>query len=227
VDVRTGAYEVQEMRRGTANVRTPHGTPQPATMNAQEQHWAGAEGNAYAARNMAGLPSALALWAEILKLAPVKSVVEFGANIGTNIRAIRQLLPGVQTAGVEINKAAAGMLQRQAEEVFEESVLTWEPPKTWDLSFTRGVLIHVAPNDLPKVYDRLFRASNRYVLVAEYYNPAPVEIEYRGEMGRLWKRDFAGEMLDIYPLRLVDYGFVWKRAAFAQDDITWFLMEKQ
>lgn len=196
-------------------------------MNAQEQHWSGADGNAYVARNMAGLPSALVLWSEILKRAPVKSVVELGANIGTNIRAIRQLLPGVQTAGVEINKAAAGMLSRQADEVYEGSVLTWEPPKTWELSFTRGVLIHIAPNDLPKAYDRLFRASGRYVLVAEYYNPSPVEIEYRGEMGRLWKRDFAGEMLDIYPLRLVDYGFVYHRGPFPQDSVTWFLMEKQ
>ena len=196
-------------------------------MNPQEQHWSGPEGNAYAARNMAGLPAALALWAEILKLANVKSVVELGANIGTNIRAIRQLLPGVQTAGVEINKAAAGMLQRQADEVYEDSVLTWEPPKTWDLAFTRGVLIHISPNDLPKVYDRLFRASARYVLVAEYYNPTPVSIPYRGQELLLWKRDFAGEMLDIYPLRLVDYGFVWRRAAFAQDDISWFLMEKK
>jgi pseudaminic acid biosynthesis-associated methylase len=196
-------------------------------MNPQEQHWSGPEGHAYTARNMAGLPSAIAMWSDILKRVNVKSVVELGANIGTNVRAIRQLLPGVQTAGVEINKAAAGMLSRQADEVFEESVLTWEPPKTWDLAFTRGVLIHIAPNDLPKVYDRLFRASDRYVLVAEYYSPSPTAIPYRGQEDRLWKRDFAGEMLDIYPLELIDYGFVYNRGSFKQDSITWFLMEKQ
>jgi pseudaminic acid biosynthesis-associated methylase len=196
-------------------------------LNPQEQHWSGEQGNAYIARNMAGLPSAFAMWAEVLKRADVRSVVELGANIGTNIRAIRQLLPGVETAGVEINQNAAGMLSRQADEVYEESVLTWEPPKTWDLALCRGLLIHIAPNDLPKVYDRLIRASRRYVLVAEYYNPHPVEIEYRGEMGKLWKRDFAGELLDLYPLRLVDYGFIWKRGRFPQDDITWFLMEKK
>lgn len=196
-------------------------------MNAQERHWAGGEGDAYIGRNTAGLPSALAMWADIFKRANVESVVELGANIGTNLRAIRQLLPTVKTAGVEINATAAETLRRQADEVYEESVLTWEPPKTWEMSFTRGVLIHIAPDDLPKVYERLFRASERYVMVAEYYNPHPVAIPYRGQDERMWKRDFAGEMLDSYPLRLVDYGFVYRRGAFTQDDICWFLMEKK
>jgi spore coat polysaccharide biosynthesis protein SpsF len=45
----------------------------------------------------------------------------------------------------------------------------------------------------------------------------------------LFKRDFAGEMMDRYPdLKLLDYGFVYHRdPAFPDDDITWFLMEKK
>jgi len=44
----------------------------------------------------------------------------------------------------------------------------------------------------------------------------------------LFKRDFAGEMLDRYPaLKLLDYGFVYRRdPLFPQDDMTWFLLEK-
>ena len=57
---------------------------------------------------------------------------------------------------------------------------------------------------------------------------SPVAIAYRGDDDRLYKRDFAGEMLDKYnDLRLIDYGFSYRRdAAFPQDDITWFLLEK-
>ena len=82
---------------------------------------------------------------------------------------------------------------------------------------------------LPVAYERLYEASNRYILVAEYYNPSVVEISYRGHSGRLWKRDFAGEMMDKYPdLKLVDYGFIYHRdLAFPADDVTWFLMEKR
>lgn len=65
-------------------------------------------------------------------------------------------------------------------------------------------------------------------MVAEYYNPTPVTIPYRGHAEKLYKRDFAGEMLDLYPeLRLIDYRFHYhKDPLFPQDDITWFLMSK-
>jgi spore coat polysaccharide biosynthesis protein SpsF len=55
-----------------------------------------------------------------------------------------------------------------------------------------------------------------------------VSVPYRGHAERLFKRDFAGEMLKRYPkLRLLDYGFAYHGDAnFPQDDITWFLLEK-
>jgi hypothetical protein len=87
----------------------------------------------------------------------------------------------------------------------------------------------ITPEVLPQVYDRLFAACGRYLLVAEYYNPAPVAIPYRGHSDRLFKRDFAGEIMDRHPrLQLVDYGFAYHRDPnFPQDDITWFLLEKR
>lgn len=82
---------------------------------------------------------------------------------------------------------------------------------------------------LPLVYEKLYQASNKYILIAEYYNPAPVAINYRGHSDRLFKRDFAGEILEKYKdLELVDYGFSYKGdKAFPQDDITWFLIKKK
>ena len=76
--------------------------------------------------------------------------------------------------------------------------------------------------------EALYRASDRYIIIAEYYNPSPVEVVYRGHSGRLFKRDFAGEMIDKFPkLRVLDYGFVWRRdPVFPQDDTNWFVLEK-
>jgi spore coat polysaccharide biosynthesis protein SpsF len=93
----------------------------------------------------------------------------------------------------------------------------------------KGVLIHIGPSELPRVYDLTHRASARFICIAEYYNPTPVTITYRGRGNRLFKRDFAGEMLERFPdLRLVDYGFAYRRdPVFPQDDITWFLLEKK
>ena len=72
-------------------------------------------------------------------------------------------------------------------------------------------------------------SCGRYLLVAEYYNPSPVTIPYRGHENRLFKRDFAGEILEKYPsMTLIDYGFAYRNdPSFPQDDITWFLLEKK
>ena len=76
----------------------------------------------------------------------------------------------------------------------------------------KTVLIHINPDALPEVYERLYKSSKQYICVAEYYNPTPVVVEYRGHTERLFKRDFAGELMDQFPdLKLVDYGFVYHR----------------
>jgi spore coat polysaccharide biosynthesis protein SpsF len=106
--------------------------------------------------------------------------------------------------------------------------LDFTPTRQWDLTLIKGVLIHINPDVLPQVYEKLVASTGRYLMVAEYYNPSPVSIPYRGHNDRLYKRDFAGEIMDRYPkMQLVDYGFAYRRDPnFPQDDITWFLMEK-
>jgi len=81
---------------------------------------------------------------------------------------------------------------------------------------------------LNDVYEKLYNSSNRYILIAEYYNPTPVSVVYRGHSNKLFKRDFAGEMLDKYSdLTLVDYGFNYHRDnSFHYADTNWFLLEK-
>ena len=78
------------------------------------------------------------------------------------------------------------------------------------------------------MYNLLYNTSKRYICLSEYYNPSPVEVVYRGHSEKLFKRDFAGEMLDRFKdLKLVSYGFVYHRDnQFPQDDGTWFLLEK-
>ena len=161
----------------------------------------------------------------------VDSCIEFGANIGMNLRALRMLFPGQDQYAIEINPTAAEELTKilPKENVFHTSILEFEPQRTWDVALIKGVLIHINPDFLPEVYDRLYRAAGRYLLVCEYYNPSPVAISYRGHSERLFKRDFCGEIMDRHPdLKLVDYGFAYQRDPnFPQDDITWFLMEKK
>lgn len=199
----------------------------------QESFWAGAFGEEYAGRNRDELLLAanVAFFARALRAAgPLGSVVELGASVGMNLRALKVLYPAIQLTGVEINASAARDLASAIgpgnvlnTTLFDRTISTRA-----DLALIKGVLIHVAPEKLSVAYDQLYRLSRNYILIAEYYNPSPVAISYRGHEGKLFKRDFAGELMDRHPdLRLLDYGFLYRRdPVFPQDDVTWFLMAK-
>ena len=200
----------------------------------QEKFWAGDFGDEYIGRNKSEeyLASNLNFFSKAFsQLGQPNSLIEFGANIGMNLRAIKLLFPKIDLFGIEINKNAADELAKfiGQENVFNGSIFEFEATHKCDVSLIKGVLIHINPEMLSLVYEKLYTASNKYILICEYYNPSPVNVSYRGHSDRLFKRDFAGEMLEKYAdLKLVDYGFCYKRDnAFPQDDITWFLLEKE
>jgi spore coat polysaccharide biosynthesis protein SpsF len=199
----------------------------------QEAFWAGEFGTEYIQRNQGEtlLAANLDFFAKALRASrQLSTCIEFGANIGMNLKALKLLYPAQEQHGIEINADAARELSKliPAAQVYHSSILNFTPQRTWDLALIKGVLIHIHPESLPLVYDKLVAASAKYLLVAEYYNPVPVAIPYRGHADRLFKRDFAGEIMDRHPqMTLIDYGFVYRRDPnFAQDDINWFLLEK-
>jgi len=198
----------------------------------QETFWQGEFGNQYVERNL-GQPlvaANLALFAKALtRVGSIDSLVELGTNAGNNLQALRQLLPRCELFGVEINASACAAARALGiAQIWQGSLFDFPRKRTFDLTLSKGVLIHLAPELLPAAYAQLYELSQRYILIAEYYNPAPVEVPYRGNSGKLFKRDFAGEMLDRYDdLQLVDYGFGYHRdRQFPVDDITWFVLEK-
>ena len=197
----------------------------------QEEFWAGEFGETYTSRNESEnlLSSNIALFAKIfssLDKLP-SSVMEIGANIGMNIKAIQKLLPDTEFTGVEINKQACDILLETGCEAIHGSIVDTVTSKTFDLVFSKGVMIHLMPDQLVPTYKKMYEWSNRFILIAEYYNPTPVSILYRGNSDRLFKRDFAGEFLDLFPdVVLRDYGFAYHRGTYPQDDINWFLLEK-
>lgn len=174
----------------------------------------------------------ISLFAKVLSCIPgkgINSCLELGSNIGLNLRALNCLIPNLSAAAVEINKQAAAECAKIPNvKVFNGSILEYDSEELYDLTFTSGVMIHINPDEITKVYDALYEHSNKYVLIAEYYNPTPVQVNYRGNSERLFKRDFAGEFLNRFPdTELVNYGFVYHRnKMFFYDDITWFLIKK-
>ncbi len=200
----------------------------------QEVFWAGEFGTDYISRNKQHtlFASNLNFFSKALsRCQSVESVIEFGANIGLNLKVLELLFPSLEVSALEINGDAVKELQKfiPPESVYHSSILDFQPQgKTWELSVVKGVLIHINPDELDGVYETIVNASSRYILIGEYYNPSPVAIPYRGHTDKLFKRDFAGEIMTKFPnLRLLDYGFAYRNdPVFPQDDITWFLLEK-
>lgn len=200
----------------------------------QEKFWAGEFGDNYLKRNTSNQYVAYrtAVFSRILKHSKgIKTCLEIGANTGVNLIALGRVFPDIKMDAVEINEKAARICAEIPNvTVFNESVLDYEvAEEQYDLVFTSGVLIHINPEYLDTIYKIMYRGSRRYILVAEYYNPVPVEVSYRGNDDKLYKRDFAGEIMDKYPgLQLVDYGFFYHRDYnWPCDDMNWFLMEKR
>lgn len=199
----------------------------------QEQFWAGEFGDNYIHRNQdTELVSCNArMFAKMLEKAyHLDSIIEFGSNIGLNLDALHALFPNVTLSALEINSKAFQILQtKKYITPYHTAILDFKIDFQRDLSFTKGVLIHINPESLPEVYEKLYLASSKYILMCEYYNPTPLEIPYRGHSEKLYKRDFAGEFMQQFPdTELVDYGFFYHAEPhYIQEDLNWFLMKKR
>jgi pseudaminic acid biosynthesis-associated methylase len=196
-------------------------------MNQTLEAWEGEFGNAYIERNGdKTIQSRAAMWRRILRDITPGTILEVGANIGLNIRAL-QKVTGARLLAVEPNNAARRVLKTVTDDAYDGTAdKLWLANDTVNLVATCGVLIHIHPDDLADACAEMYRVSNRYIVCIEYFSDKPEEIEYRGQSGMLWKRDFGSFWMEQHPdLKLLDYGFFWKRAT-GLDNLTWWLWEK-
>lgn len=200
----------------------------------QEKFWNGQFGDEYIGRNNSDefLASNISFFSKIFRrIQKPISLIEFGANIGMNLKAIKSLYPSINLYGIEINEKASDELSTfiGKKNVFKGSIFDYKSKIKYEVSLIKCVLIHINPEKLPVVYEKLYNSSSKYILICEYYNPSPITVKYRGHNDRLFKRDFAGELMDLYiDLKMIDYGFVYKRdQSFPQDDVNWFLLKKE
>ena len=198
--------------------------------------WRGDFGDAYTDRvapTAERIAAAARWWTRIL--APLAgampdSILEVGANVGINLRALATLTDATLHALEPNAKARAklvddGVVPAARAHDGSAGAIPLEDGAV-DLAFTSGVLIHVAPADLPAALAEIDRVARRYVLAVEYFAARPETIPYRGRDGLLFKRDFGRAWLAHDPaLRIVECGFLWK-PVWGADDVTWWLFEK-
>lgn len=177
----------------------------------QENVWRNYHGFRYVVHHMAEnwQSTRTPFWEMLLQFVPdCRSILEMGCNIGANLKAINKLNPEIQISGIEINQHAVDVLrQSNVGEIHCGSILEADLGNTFDLVFTRGVLIHINPAELPRVLHNMAKHSQKYVLIYEHYSPTLVQPKgyarrvkggEAGEGYQFWQ-DYSGAFSALYP----------------------------
>jgi pseudaminic acid biosynthesis-associated methylase len=180
---------------------------------AQLEHWRSDFGRAYTDRNSL-TPDALdALYRRnygigrselnqrfLADIPRNARILEVGCNEGNQLCALREM--GFQNLyGIEIQDYALRKARARLEDAQLALATAFEipyPDGFFDLVFTSGVLIHIAPADLSKALREIHRCAGGYIWGLEYYSPQPREVPYRGHEKLLWKMDYARFYLDLF-----------------------------
>jgi pseudaminic acid biosynthesis-associated methylase len=202
-------------------------------MNKQEIFWKEKYASEYIARNsMFDLDSGIKAWAQMTKnLGPVRSILECGCNIGRNINILNHLMPGAEKSIIEISPEAYSIATKKYTFVnaLNCSIVSSDfGGKKFDLVFTTGVLIHIAPENLLVNLQKIYAHSQKYILFCEMFSRLPKTVNYRGEDDLLFTRDYGRFFLNHFKCRVVDNGFLWGHYfdAAGFDDGTYWVFEK-
>jgi pseudaminic acid biosynthesis-associated methylase len=201
--------------------------PEVETMSDQLRLWRSDFGRQYTDRNDVEKPERIVSWKRLLGDIVPERVVEVGCNVGWNLEYLSRLgateLYAVEPQAYAVARARAraphfGVLQGTAFDLpFKDGFA--------DLAFTSGVLIHIAPKDIGRAMDEIYRVSRRWIVAIEYDAPTEQAITYRGTSESLWKRDHGGIWQARYPelkrLARLELG-----DADGYDDCTAHLFEK-
>ena len=193
-----------------------------------EELWSGPFGDAYTDRNAEAFELRGPFWEQLLTAREPRSVLEVGCNVGANLRWIVQHVDRRSVVGVDVNEGALARLRTQDPHmnVLHSSARSLPfRDRAFDLVLTMGVLIHIARDVLPTAMAEIVRCSARFVLCGEYFAEEETAVDYRGEAGALFKRDYGGLYASLFPeLDLVERGFLGRDQGW--DDVTWWLFRR-
>ena len=191
--------------------------------------WTEQFGNEYTKRQSNTVDAREQIWRMLLP-SDCRSVLEVGANIGSNLEAIGRLTDCELYASEPNDLAREELINggyvapSHVNDDFADS-LKW-PDNVADLAITSGLLIHIPPHKLLASMNEIHRCAKRWIISAEYFAPSEEMIPYRGHKDALWRRDYGSLWLDNFTdLRCTSVIFAWKRIT-GLDNLTFWVFEK-
>jgi pseudaminic acid biosynthesis-associated methylase len=137
-------------------------------------------------------------------------ILEIGCNIGLQLQGLQRM--GFKNLyGIELQPYAVEQAKKNTEGINIICGSGFDLPfkdNYFDVVCTNGVLIHISPDDLPKIICEMYRCSKKYIWGFEYYAEKTMEINYRGHENYLWKADYAALFIKEFPnLKLIKKEF--------------------
>ncbi len=155
-------------------------------------------------------------------------ILEVGCNLGLQLKYLQKIgyknLYGIDVQKRIIKKSHE--LFPNIETIVASALSIPFDDKCFDLVFTSGVLIHIAPENIVQVMSEIVRVSRRYIWGFEYFSEAYTEIAYHGMKDMLWKGNFVQLFMDNFPnCKLVNK----KKYKYLKDDKydQMYLLERQ
>jgi pseudaminic acid biosynthesis-associated methylase len=127
-------------------------------------------------------------------------ILEIGCNTGMQLAELKSM-GFTSLYGIELQDYAVQRAKEYTEGINIIQGSAFDVPfkdNFFDLVFTSGVLIHIAPDNLPKVFSEMHRCSKKYIWGFEYYADKVTSIKYRGNEGFLWKANYGKLMRDQF-----------------------------
>lgn len=162
---------------------------------AQTRVWQGEFGRAYTDRNTLEMAELDALWSRnygvsrsainqmFLEGIPRSATfLEVGCNVGNQL-VLLQAQGYTQLTGIELQSYALARARSRLKGIALEQGSALALPfedQAFDVVFTSGVLIHIAPDDLPQAMREIHRCARHYIWGAEYFSPELTAVNYRG-----------------------------------------------
>ena len=155
-------------------------------------------------------------------------ILEVGSNLGNQLLCLQKM--GFKSLyGIELQEYAVELSKVRTKHINIIQGSAFDIPykdNFFDLVFTSGLLIHIAPSDIKAIVSEIYRCTKKYIWGFEYFANNYTKVEYRGNTDLLWKTNFAKIYLDNFPnLRLVKE----KRFKYINSDNinSMFLLEKK
>lgn len=158
-------------------------------------------------------------------------ILEVGCNLGYQLQGL-QAIGFKQLYGIELQEYAAEKARKLQKHINIIQGSGFDLPFKdgyFDVVFTHGVLIHIAPEHLLSFTSEIVRCSKKYIYGLEYYSETLQEVNYRGNQGYLWKMDYAQFYLDNFPnLKLIKKELLHIKVEQEKGNVDcMFLLEKE